>query len=296
MIFLGTVTEVTRERFFRMRIDKAYKGLKEKSVLLYDDGMCDGPSLHVGEQYLMYTHDDGFGFLPARGCTRSRSVRYAKEDLAFLNSLSKAPPTSKVFGQVTTTRLGSIDEEGKPAPRVVVEIRGVGKARKSTTDLAGRYSFSGLAPGFYSVNAILTGFTQSALDDDPVEVIARGCEVVDVVLRKNWNGTLAGHVTRADGSPGPAGMNLDLIRVDSDTGHPELLIGFTVRTDDRGEYSFHGVAPGLYKVVLNIYNHRLQSLHTERSTGRQRRQKRLLPPSRLTKRVLRNVTSTYRLH
>jgi hypothetical protein len=100
MIFLGTVTEVTGERLFRMRIDRAYKGLKEKSVLLWDSGMCDGPALHIGEQYVMYTGDNGTGYLPSRGCTRSRSVRYAKDDLAFLNSLSKAPPTSKVLARL----------------------------------------------------------------------------------------------------------------------------------------------------------------------------------------------------
>ena len=61
IIFLGTVTEAIQTengwvRLARVRIDKAYKGISEETVVLYDDGMCDGPSLRVGEQYLMYTH------------------------------------------------------------------------------------------------------------------------------------------------------------------------------------------------------------------------------------------------
>ena len=36
-----------------MRIDRAYKGVAEQELVLFDDGMCDGPDLHVGEQYLM---------------------------------------------------------------------------------------------------------------------------------------------------------------------------------------------------------------------------------------------------
>ncbi len=238
-----------------MRIDKAYKGVEEKTVVLWDSGMCDGPTLSVGEQYLMYTSDDGTGYLRARGCTRSRSVRFAKEDLTFLNGLSNAPATSTVFGEVTV-RSGGIFSEGKRAPGVAVEIQGVGQTRKSTTDKDGRYSFSGLPPGFYSVKASLTGFRQSATEtDDPVQVDARGCRVLDVVLRQNWNGTLRGRVTRADGTPGPASINVDLIRVDGDppVRKRELLIGFTVRTDERGEYAFHGLPPGRYKVVLNLY-------------------------------------------
>jgi hypothetical protein len=86
-------------------------------------------------------------------------------------------------------------------------------------------------------------------------VIPRGCEVLDIVLRKNWNGALRGHITRADGTPGPAGIKVDLIRGDTDAPgqQSELLIGFSVQTDDRGDYSFRGVAPGHYKVVLNIF-------------------------------------------
>lgn len=69
IIFLGTATgaiqtENGRVRLALMRIDKAYKGISEETVILYDDGMCDGPSLRVGEQYVMYTHDDGTGYLP----------------------------------------------------------------------------------------------------------------------------------------------------------------------------------------------------------------------------------------
>jgi hypothetical protein len=158
LIFLGTVTELGKGQqsgIARMRIDKAYKGVKEKTVNLFDDGMCDGPHLEVGEQYLMYTSDTGTGYLPARGCTRSRHVRYAKEDLAFLNGLSKAPPTSKVFGLVTTVRWGSMFKEGEPAAGVAVEVEGQGKKRRGTTDQQGRYSFSGLMPGSYRVTASL---------------------------------------------------------------------------------------------------------------------------------------------
>jgi hypothetical protein len=250
IIFLGTVME-SENGLARMRIDTAYKGILEKTAVLWDSGMCDGPSLHVCEQYLIYTHEDGSGYLPTRGCTRSRHVRDAKEDLAFLDGLSKAARTSTVFGTVSV-RSGGIQTEGKPTPGAVVEIHGEGKNRRSITDRRGRYVFSGLAPGAYSVKASLPGFRQSESESkDPVEVIARGCGVQDVVLRKNWTGSVSGRVIRADGASGPAGINVDLIRVDGEKS--ELLTGFTVQTDDHGNYSFHGISPGYYKIVLNLY-------------------------------------------
>ena len=70
IIFLGTVTEAIQTedgwvRLARMRIDKAYKGISEETVIPYDSGKCDGPALYVGEQYLMYIHDEGTGYLPS---------------------------------------------------------------------------------------------------------------------------------------------------------------------------------------------------------------------------------------
>jgi protocatechuate 3,4-dioxygenase beta subunit len=259
LIFLGTVAELGNGKdagVVYMRVDKAYKGLLEKTVKLFDDGMCDGPHLEVGQQYLMYTHDNGTGYLPARGCTRSRHVRFAKEDLTFLSGLSKAPATSRVLGQVSTLRSGVISEKGNPAAGASVEIEGEGQRRKGTTDQHGRYSFSGLKPGSYRVRAMLPGFTQREDEnDDSVDVIARGCEVLNVVLHKNWNGRLSGHVVRADGKPAPGGIHVDLIRTDTDVSGQSSgpLLGSTVQTDDQGNYSFEGVAPGHYKVVLNIF-------------------------------------------
>src|SRR5215475_10550974 len=62
LIFLGTVTELGKGQeagVVYMRTDKAYKGLLEKTVKLFEYGMCDGPHIEVGQQYLMYTHDNG---------------------------------------------------------------------------------------------------------------------------------------------------------------------------------------------------------------------------------------------
>lgn len=261
MIFLGTVTEALQTKndwvtLARMRIDKAYKGISEETVILYDDGMCDGPSLHVGEQYLMYTHDNGTGYLPSRGCTRSRNVKYAGEDMAFLNSLSGAAPTGTLSGKVTMST-GNMATNRDALPSVTVEALGEGKKATTTTDNTGRYSFSGLEPGSYVVSATKAGFSSSteSEDENTAKVAARGCALLDLVLRKNWPGAIGGRIVRSDGSPVQAGLKVDLIRVEGEGRNQksELLIGEAVETDNSGEYLFSGVAPGSYKIVLNLY-------------------------------------------
>ncbi|MGO9094897.1 MAG: collagen binding domain-containing protein [Bryobacteraceae bacterium] len=238
-----------------MRIDRAYKGISEKTVALFDDGMCDGPSLRVGEQYLMYTHPVGEGYLAVRGCTRSRHVTDADEDLKYLNGRSTAPPTATILGQVTI-RPDVIGSPDQPASGVLVEIQGERRARTTTTDSQGRYTFDGLKPGRYSVSARQPGFSMSRGEsDEPYDVEARGCGVMDVVLRQVWSGTLGGRVTRLDGTPGPPGIVFGLIRVEGTdkSQKPGLLLHSIVQTDGHGEYSFHGIPPGRYRVVMNLY-------------------------------------------
>jgi len=213
MIFLGTVTETIEAGLFRMRVDKAYKGISEETVILYDSGMCDGPSLYVGEQYLMYTHDDGSGYLPFRGCTRSRNVKYAEEDLAFLNSLPGAAPTGTISGHVTM-RTGGVTKTGNPLSGASVEISNNETKATTTTDSSGRYSFAGLQPGSYGVTASKPGFTSNDFEEDDATVEARGCAVVNLLLNKNWPGTIRGRVIRSDGTPVQPGLSLDLIRVE----------------------------------------------------------------------------------
>src|ERR1041385_5037695 len=111
---LGTITEIlaTRNGFVsraRMRIDHAYKGVSAENITLFDDGMCNGPNLKLGDQYLMYTRvsDDSNADVPSRGCTRSRSVKYAAEDLEFLKNLPSAAPTGTIQGQA----LGRTDQD-----------------------------------------------------------------------------------------------------------------------------------------------------------------------------------------
>ncbi len=161
LVFLGTITEILPakgERIIRarMRIDHSYKGVTEASVTLFDDGMCDGPTLQAGEQYLMYTGKPVNGLIPSRGCTRGRHVKFADEDLKFLNGLSDAPLVSTIFGRVATR---TDDSTGKDQPLVgaQVEISGPHGTYLTTTDVTGHYGFDNLPPDTYTLTSASNG-------------------------------------------------------------------------------------------------------------------------------------------
>jgi hypothetical protein len=231
-----------------MRIDRAYKGVPEPELILFDDGMGAGPDLQIGEQYLMYSPRFDEGDVPSRGCTRSRHVKFAEEDLKYLNGFGEAAPIARVFGQVGSWPEGSGNKQ--LVTGALVKLQGPEETLTAITDDQGRYSFDGLKSGKYSVSADRPGFRMPSpkYDRFAAEVEARGCAVIDVELLKDWPGTISGRLMRPDNTPAPVGIDLMLLRLGEDgAGMP----GEEVETDSRGEYTFRGVAPGRYKVVLH---------------------------------------------
>lgn len=257
MVFLGTVTEVLEMdgsfvRRARMRVDRAWKGVSEKELILYDDGMCDGPDLQLGGQYLMYTgrYATG-GDVPSRGCSRSRHVDDAAEDLEFLNGLSAAKPLSRIFGG-TFVRTDDWSGNDKPAPGVIITATGSGRRLTTSSDANGLYSFRDLEPGEYTIAAERPGYRFLQMPDaPPVQVKARGCANVNILLRRAWPGTIEGRVQRADGSAAPAGMVVDLLTILRDEGEESAVWIRSAETDDDGSYEFYEVAPRQYKLALN---------------------------------------------
>lgn len=265
MVFLGTVTEALqtdqgRVVRARMRIDHAYKGVSEYSLILFDSGMCDGPDLRVGEQYLMYTHriDGGNGDVPSRGCSRSRHVQYADEDLKYLSGLSEALPRASIFGNVLV-RTDDYRGNDKPAAGAVVEVSGTAGTHTTTTDGEGGYSIGNLEPGEYSVAANLAGYRALTFgggdERESARVEPRGCAVVNMILRRTWRGAIEGRIVRSSGEPAPAEIGLDLLQLEDRDGEQRSnpLFNAEVMTNERGEYAFPEVAPGRYKIVMNMY-------------------------------------------
>jgi len=263
-VFVGTVTAIleTRNGFVArasMRLDHAYKGISGDSVTLFDDGMCDGPTLTVGEQYLMYTQTPAGpkAAIPSRGCTRSRSVQYAAEDLEFLKGLTEARLTGTIQGQA----LGRPDKVfggDQPLPGVDIEARGSGATYNTSTDADGRFSIRNADPATYEVTATHPGYSllefPGAGPLRKAEVHAGGCADLQLILMKQWRGSIEGRLIRPEGSPGPKDVSLMLIRLYLDReGQQRNSPGQFSETDEQGYYSFLNLTPGRYKLVMNAY-------------------------------------------
>ena len=256
MIFRGTVTEALarsdgRLVRARMHVDKAYKGVSQEELVLFDDGMCDGPDLQVGEQYLMYTSPTESGEIPSRGCSRSRRIQYAEEDLQYLEARLESAPVARIFGQ--SSRREGDPYNSVPLPGTSIELRGPEKTLTTTVNDEGRYSFDNLSPGKYSIHATHPGFHMPSPGDESLSVAVEpfGCALVNLPFDEDLPGEIAGHLERADGSPAAAGIDLSLLQIDAD-GNSSIRLMHDVRTDEHGDYAFRHLPPGTYKIVLHI--------------------------------------------
>jgi len=230
-----------------MHVDKAYKGVSQQELTLFDDGMCDGPDLRVGEQFLMYTRSTESGEVPSRGCSRSRSIQYAEEDLQYLEGRAESAPVARIFGQ--TSYSATDPYTSLPLPGTSLELRGPEKTLTITADEEGRYSFDNLSAGRYSIHATHPGFRVNKFP--AVDVDALGCAVVDVRLSEDLPGEIAGHLKRADGTPA-AGIDLTLIQID-ESGDSSNRSLSEVLTDEHGDYAFRHLRPGTYKVAVRAW-------------------------------------------
>jgi len=82
-----------------------------------------------------------------------------KRSLAFL-SVFLLLTAGSLFSQRTTGMIEGVvhDTEGTPLPGVAVTVVGAGLSRSMATELNGMFRFPALAPGTYSVSAVLVGF------------------------------------------------------------------------------------------------------------------------------------------
>ena len=256
LVFLGTVTEINAQsggfKTARMNIDRAYKGALQETLDLFDDGMCDGPNLTVGRQYLMYTSGNPAGPVPARGCTRSRRVEDAQEDLQFLNQYSVGNINTYINGTIGLQPDGlqsrHSDAVGPmPLNGVHVTVSGAGKEFQTSTDSLGVYSFSGLPPGRYALNADLSGYRPDRPSNDLI-LQSNGCVQANIIMKVDRR---VQGIIRDENNVPVDGALVEMISTDPGLKRWEQPVLLSV-SDQEGQYFIAGIPPGNYYLGVNI--------------------------------------------
>jgi protocatechuate 3,4-dioxygenase beta subunit len=161
----------------------------------------------------------------------------------------------------TATVSGRVTLKGEPARGVMIILDGrtsfPSNTHSARTDENGRFRFTGVAAGRYSVDAFAPGYastkdkSHSALEKSLN--ITEGEEVENIDFEIKRGGIIAGRITDSQGRP-VIEETITLSKRDRNN-QPENYFTYTpsndmYRTDDRGVYRIYGLPEGRYLVSV----------------------------------------------
>lgn len=131
----------------------------------------------------------------------------------------------------------------------------IGGMRQAIADSQGRFAFTGLAAGSFSLAATKPGWTGGAYgqrrpDGTPMPLVLTGGDRLGSVVLQLWkNASLGGLVVDEAGEP-IVGLGVRALRRSWIGGRPRYAMAGAAQTDDRGLYRIAGLRPGEYIVVV----------------------------------------------
>ncbi|HYG81588.1 MAG TPA: carboxypeptidase regulatory-like domain-containing protein [Pyrinomonadaceae bacterium] len=265
VVFAGTPLDISRieverdghkmiQRLVRFRVEEAFSGGGGRiaEVLTGAWGGDCGYDFEVGRKYLVYGYTiDSEKRIGTGICTRTRPLSEAGEDLDFIRALPSAPQGATIYGtaQRYTVNLesgGSWDPAGPITGAMVVAASGE-RRQETVTGSDGRYRFSGLPPGKYTVRVTLPAKLSPA-EEQTFEVRDRGCAEFNV--RAVTDGRIAGRLLDSQGRP-LAIKSVDLLPVGRDG---KLLRHLWSITNEDGSFQYTNLPPGRYVLGVNTFD------------------------------------------
>jgi hypothetical protein len=286
--FVGRAIHVPPDRAggsVRFRLTQALKGVAgpEVSVLNQESGMGCGYQFSEGEDYVIFAERNAAGAIDIGPCSSTVWMvrppdfaapefrKEAAEAVAFARSLRRPATGGRIFGEVAVRVpfSSSGDEATKPVDGATLILQGPTQVRR-TTSVSGRYEFTGLPRGTYSVSVTMPdGFPRARSARPPAHLLeggrflltyereytrsitigdARACGYAP--FEAEFDGEIAGTVVRHDGTPVTT-ISVALVPASVDPQREEFY-GPTVYTDERGAYRFEKLPPGRYVVGINV--------------------------------------------
>lgn len=171
--------------------------------------------------------------------------------------------TGMILGQVIT------GDAGTPVRRARVNLSGaeLRGQRSTVTDDEGRFVFTQLPAGRYTMTASKAGFVSIAYGakaagraGTPIQ-LEDGQKIDSKPIAIPKGGVVTGIVLDEYGEPSP-GTQVRALRMVMRTGEKRLESAGTSSTDDRGMYRIYGLQPGQYVVTAQPRNTGLAALQT----------------------------------
>lgn len=171
--------------------------------------------------------------------------------------------TAMIIGQVIT------GDTGTPVRRARVNLSGAElRGQRSTmTDDEGRFVFTQIPAGRYSMTSSKAGFVSIAYGaktagraGTPIQ-LEDGQKLESKPISMPKGGVVTGVVMDEYGEPSP-GTQVRALRMVMQTGEKRLQSAGTSTTDDRGMYRIYGLQPGEYVVTAQPRNAGLMGLQT----------------------------------
>ena len=249
-----------------MRVERVYKGrLKVGEELTFGQGggadcVWTFSEKSVGEQYLFYLSPPWRGgkLWAAFTCGRSRSLRYAGDDLLYLEKLDKVRGRTRLSGTI-----GFAVDAGVGVGGRLIRVAGEKKTYEVRTDADGVYEVYDLPPGTYTVvpeapagwkvrDFIHAYLPRAARAGEGARREPSGDQVTieagrhtGLDIRFDVDNAVRGVVSGPDGSP----MNGVWLHLEPADGTKGRYLGD--RTETGGVFEINQIPPGRYVLVVN---------------------------------------------
>ncbi len=176
------------------------------------------------------------------------------------------PPRAGAMGQTPAGQAASgvvagtltVADANQPVRKATVQLTSVGTPRvfrTATTDEQGRFEFTAVVPGEFTLSASKPGYLDmvygarrpGSTSQGTVLTLLDGQRLDKISMRLPRGGVIAGMITDEFGDPA-FNVPVRAIRYIYQIGYKALTAGGNAVTDDRGQYRIAGLLPGEYLV------------------------------------------------